>query len=69
MRLRTDLEEVLAGLGLNGDKVIITHCQSHHRSGLSYMVGRLLGLNIRAYHGSWSEWGNRQDTPIELAAS
>lgn len=67
-RLRTDLEDVLAGLGLHNDKVIITHCQTHHRSGLSYMVGRLLGLNIRAYHGSWSEWGNRQDTPIELAA-
>ena len=64
MRLRTDLEEVLAGLGLNDDKVIITHCQSHHRSGLSYMVGRLLGLNIRAYHGSWSEWG-ASDAPIE----
>jgi thiosulfate/3-mercaptopyruvate sulfurtransferase len=33
---------------------------------LSYMVGRLLGMEIRAYHGSWSEWGNREDTPIEL---
>jgi thiosulfate/3-mercaptopyruvate sulfurtransferase len=45
---------------------VITHCQSHHRSGLSYMVGRLLGFaNIRAYHGSWGEWGNRDDLPIE----
>ena len=65
MRLNPDIAATLAELDL-ADKKIITHCQTHHRSGLSYMVGRLLGLDIRAYHGSWSEWGNRDDTPIEL---
>lgn len=44
--------------------LIVTYCQSHHRSGLSYVVGRILGLPIRAYDGGWSEWGNRTDTPI-----
>ena len=65
-RLRTDLAECLAGAGITPQHAIITHCQTHHRSGLTYMVGRLLGYDIRAYHGSWSEWGNREDTPIEL---
>lgn len=67
MRLVADLKPMLERKGITPDKNIITHCQSHHRSGLSYLVGRLLGYpNIRAYHGSWSEWGNRDDTPIEL---
>lgn len=66
MRLVSNLGELLGRHGITADKEIITHCQTHHRSGLSYLVGRLLGFpRIRAYHGSWSEWGNRDDTPIE----
>ena len=66
LRLRTDLEALLAAHGITRDREIITHCQTHHRSGLSYLVGRCLGFpRIRAYHGSWSEWGNRDDTPID----
>lgn len=65
MRLIEDLDERLSTLGLDPGKRVITHCQSHHRSGLSYLVGRLLGFReIRAYHGSWAEWGNRDDTPV-----
>lgn len=60
------LQQRLNALGLSKDKQIITHCQSHHRSGLSYLTMKILGYNnIKAYHGSWGEWGNRADTPIE----
>ena len=65
LKLKEDLDEVIAATGLAEAKTIITHCQTHHRSGLTYFVGKLLGLNIKAYHGSWSEWGNDPDTPIE----
>jgi len=60
-QLQTTLEE----LGISGDKQVITHCHTHHRSGLTYLIGKALGLNIKAYDGSWSEWGNHRDTPIE----
>lgn len=65
LRIRTDAEQRLAALGLTRDKRMVTHCQSHHRSGFTYLVGKSLGFDIRAYHGSWSEWGNHPDTPVE----
>ena len=65
LRLVENLDEIAASLGLLQAEQVITHCQSHHRSGLSYLVGRLLGLNIKAFHGSWAEWGNDPNTPIE----
>lgn len=64
--LRTEL----ANLGIVGDKEIITHCQTHHRSSFSWFIGKVLGFeNIRAYAGAWSEWGNHPDTPITQKAN
>lgn len=60
------LQPMLDELGLTQDKEIIVYCQSHHRSALSYLMLKYLGYEkVRGYPGSWSEWGNRTDTPIE----
>ena len=65
LRLRTDLASLLESRGITPAKLIVPYCQTHHRSALSYLVARCLGYpRVRAYAGSWSEWGNRQDTPV-----
>ena len=44
----------------------ITHCQTHHRSSHTYIVLKALGFpRIKGYPGSWSEWGNDFELPIE----
>ncbi|MGC3872598.1 sulfurtransferase [Halomonas sp. GXIMD04776] len=68
LRIRDYAELVteLEAQGLTPDMEVATYCQSHHRSGFTWLVGKALGFDkIRGYAGSWQEWGNRDDTPIE----
>ena len=65
LRIRDYAELVteLGARGLNPEQHIVTHCQSHHRSGLTWLVGQALGFSdVRAYPGSWKEWGNRDES-------
>lgn len=54
--------------GIDPNKKQVVHCQTHHRSALSYVVLKALGYpSISAYPGSWAEWGNHPSAPIASA--
>jgi thiosulfate/3-mercaptopyruvate sulfurtransferase len=61
-----DLRALYESAGVTPDKRIIVHCQSAHRASKSFAVLRNLGYaDLAIYSPGWTEWGNRQDTPVE----
>jgi thiosulfate/3-mercaptopyruvate sulfurtransferase len=62
-----DLRALYAGRGITPDKEVTAYCRIGERSAHTWFVLReLLGYeNVRNYDGSWTEWGNLVDVPIE----
>ena len=66
LKSKEELGQLLETHNISPDKTTVVYCQTHHRSALSYIAFKHLGFSdVKGYPGSWSEWGNSADTPVE----
>ena len=67
LRPADELRALYAQAGVDPDAEVVAYCQTHHRSSHTFWVLRHLGYRrVRGYPGAWSDWGNRDDTPVEV---
>ncbi len=62
-----ELRELYGGKGVTPEKEVLAYCRIGERSAHTWFVLReLLGYpDVKNYDGSWTEWGNLVDVPIE----
>lgn len=62
-----ELKKIYSDHGITPDKNVVAYCRIGERSAHSWFVlNELLRYpNVRNYDGSWTEWGNLIEAPIE----
>ena len=59
------LRALFAGAGVKQSDSVATYCHIGQQASLLYFVARYLGYDAHLYDGSFQDWSNRSELPVE----
>lgn len=59
------LRKMYESAGVTPDRPVVTYCNTGMQASQSYFTLKYLGYDTRMYDGSFSEWSNVKDAPVQ----
>tara|TARA_Y100000588_G_scaffold113894_1_gene124965 strand:+ start:393 stop:1340 length:948 start_codon:yes stop_codon:yes gene_type:complete len=66
LKSKPNLFNLIQKAGIQPNQEIIVYCTGGVRSAMAYFVFRYLGFKVRNYDGSWWDWSQDPNLPIEV---
>jgi len=59
------LKSMFAEAGVKPDTEVVAYCHIGLQASQVYMAGRMLGLRVKLYDGSFEEWSAKEELPVD----